>query len=205
MGFFITFEGAEGSGKTTQIQRLAASLAERGYDIVTTREPGGTPIGNAIRSLLLDPLYVEMSAASEALLFNAARAQLVHQIIRPALDAGRIVLCDRYADSTFAYQGYGRGQDLALLRLLAAFATADLRPDLTIYLDIAPDEGLRRKRSDEWNRMEEQTLAFHETVRQGYFALMAEEPQRWFLIDASQNIEQIHNVILAHVLSRVEM
>src|SRR5690606_9930484 len=138
------------------------------------REPGGTPIGNAIRALLLDPAHTEMSARAETLLFNAARAQIVDQVIRPALTRGQVVLCDRYADSTLAYQGYGHGQSLEALHRLAEYATGGLIPDLTIYLDIDPEEGLRRKLAgagEEWNRMEQKTLAFHQTVRRGYLAL----------------------------------
>lgn len=196
---FITFEGPEGSGKSTQIRRLAAALSARDLPVVVTREPGGTPIGNAVRQTLLDPAHTAMTPRAETLLFNAARAQLVEEIIRPALAAGRIVLCDRFADSTLAYQGYGHGQDLAPLRQLAGYATGSLVPHLTILLDIDPQEGLRRKRAgngEEWNRMEEHALAFHQAVRAGYQTLAQAEPERWHCIDATQDEETIHGQIV---------
>jgi len=199
---FITFEGPEGSGKTTQIRLLEQGLRQRGLAVIDTREPGGTPIGNAIRSILLDPNHKAMSPRAEALLFNAARAQIVDQVIRPALQAGQIVLCDRYADSTLAYQGYGRGEPLAALQALISYATLDLKPDLTIFLNIDPDAGLQRKRQgagEEWNRMEEEKLAFHQTVRQGYLQIAAAEPARWLVIDAAQSVEQIHALIWQRV------
>jgi dTMP kinase len=199
---FITFEGPEGSGKSTQIRLLAAALERQDAPVMVTREPGGTAIGNAVRAILLDPTRTEMSPRAETLLFNAARAQIVDQVIRPALAAGRLVLCDRYADSTLAYQGYGHGQPLEPLRQLAAYATGGLTPDLTIYLDIDVREGLRRKQTgaaEEWNRMEEKTLAYHQAVRQGYLALAAAEPQRWLVVDAGQAVEAVHTVILERV------
>ena len=143
---FITFEGPEGSGKTTQIQPLFADLQSRGYDVVLTREPGGTAIGDQIRRVLLDPANQEMLLEAEILLFSASRAQLVGQVVRPALERGAIVICDRFADSTMAYQGYGRGLDLESLHRITQFATGGLMPDLTVYLDLDVEEGLRRKR-----------------------------------------------------------
>ena len=204
MSLFITFEGPEGSGKSTQIGLLAAAL-EAAQPVLVTREPGGTRIGNAIRSLLLDPAHTEMSPRAETLLFNAARAQIVDEVIRPALARGEIVLCDRYADSTLAYQGFGHGQPLEPLRQLGAYATAGLTPDLTIYLDIAVAAGLARKRAgavDEWNRMEEKALAFHEAVRRGYLALAAQST-RWLVIDATQPIAVIHSQIMQQVQPRI--
>lgn len=197
---FITFEGPEGSGKTTQIRLLDEFLSGRGYEVLTTREPGGTRIGNAIRSLLLDPANKEMSPRAEALLFNAARAQIVDEVIAPALRAGKIVLCDRYGDSTLAYQGFAHGQDVATLRGLIRFATAGLSPYITIYLDIDAETGLRRKQADEWNRMEAHALAFHQAVRQGYLTLASQEPERWLVIDASMTIDQIREGICNRVL-----
>jgi dTMP kinase len=199
LSLFITFEGPEGSGKTTQIQRLAAVLADRGLRVLHTREPGGTRIGNAIRGLLLDPAHVEMSPRAEALLFNAARAQIVDEVIRPALAKGVVVLCDRYADSTIAYQGYGHGQALEPLRALGAYATGGLTPDVTIYLDIDIITGLRRKRAgavEEWNRMEEKDHTFHQAVRAGYLALAEAEPERWLVLDAGQPIAEVQRLIL---------
>jgi dTMP kinase len=196
---FITFEGPEGSGKTTQIRTLADALAGQNVPVVTTREPGGTRIGNGVRALLLDPAHREMSVRAEALLFNAARAQLVDEVIRPALAAGSVVLCDRYADSTLAYQGYGHGQDLDALRRLIRFATGGLQPDLTVYLDIEARLGLERKQPGEWNRMEAHALAFHEAVRAGYLALAAAAPERWLVVAATQPQEAIGQAIFARV------
>lgn len=203
MSLFITFEGPEGSGKTTQIGLLAAALTVCGHSVVTTREPGGTRIGDAVRSVLLNAQHTEMSERAEALLFNAARAQLVDQVIRPALAHGDIVLCDRYGDSTLAYQGYGHSQQLDPLRELIAYATRGLTPDLTIYLDLDVRKGLARKRAgaaEEWNRIEEKTLAYHQAVRGGYLE-MAAESERWLVVDADQPVESIH----AQIMARVEM
>jgi dTMP kinase len=202
VALFITFEGPEGSGKSTQIRLLAAALEAQGVRVFVTREPGGSAIGNAVRAILLDRVHTEMSPRAETLLFNAARAQHVDEVIRPALAAGMTVLCDRYADSTLAYQGYGHGQPLEPLRRLGEYATGGLTPDLTIYLDIDVREGLRRKRAGdagEWNRMEEKTLAYHEAVRRGYLALAAAEPQRWLVVDAGATVEAIHQAIVRRV------
>ncbi len=202
VGLLITFEGPEGSGKSTQIRLLAQTLVDQGLPVLTTREPGGTAIGNAIRALLLDPAHSEMSPRAETLLFTAARAQLVDEIIRPALAAGQIVLCDRYADSTLAYQGYGHGQSLEELRRLNRYATGGLQPDLTIYLDLDPELGLARKQAaaqKEWNRMEEQALDFHRAVRRGYLALAAQEPNRWLVIDATQPVDWVQRTIWQRV------
>ena len=202
VSLFITFEGPEGSGKTTQIQLLAERLEECGRRVLTTREPGGTRIGNGIRSILLDAAHTEMSPRAEALLFSAARAQLVDEVIRPALDDGAVVLCDRYADSTLAYQGYGHGQPLEPLVALGDYATRNLTPDLTIYLDLESEVGLLRKQegaAEEWNRMEEQTLAFHRAVRTGYLALATAAPQRWLLVDAAGEVDAVHEAIWQRV------
>ena len=194
MGLFVTFEGPEGSGKTTQVRLLAAWLREIGQDVLTTREPGGTRIGNAIREVLLNPAHTEMRPEAEILLFSAARAQHVGEIIRPHLESGGVVLCDRYGDSTLAYQGYGRQLCLDTLTLITAFATGDLRPDLTICLDLPVAEGLLRKRNAdgiEWNRMEQEQLDFHERVRQGFLTLAALEPARWRVLDATEPVSEI--------------
>ena len=204
MSLFITFEGPEGSGKSTQIGLLATALPTE-HRVLVTREPGGTRIGNAIRSLLLEPAHTEMSPRAETLLFNAARAQIVDEVIRPALARGETVLCDRYADSTLAYQGFGHGQPLEPLRSLGAYATDGLTPDLTIYLDIDVETGLARKRAgavEEWNRMEEKALAFHEAVRRGYLTL-AEHSPRWLVIDATQPAQTIHHQIMQQVQQRI--
>jgi dTMP kinase len=198
----ITFEGPEGSGKTTQIRLLGAALADRGEAVLLTREPGGTPLGDAIRGLLLNPAFTTMSPRAETLLFQAARAQLIDTVVRPALAAGQVVLCDRYTDSTLAYQGYGHGQLLTALRQLGDYATGGLLPALTLYLDIDVHIGLERKRTgaaEEWNRMENQAAAFHQRVRQGYLALAAANPERWCLLDAGQPVEVLHSLVLDRV------
>jgi dTMP kinase len=202
MGLFITFEGPEGSGKTTQIRLLTDWLGEQGREVLPTREPGGTRIGEAIRDVLLNPTHTEMCAEAEILLFSAARAQLVRQTLQPHLAQGGVVLCDRFADSTLAYQGYGRLLDLNSLRQITLFATGGLIPALTICLDLPVLEGLRRKQGGdqaEWNRMERERLDFQERVRLGYLALAAAEPQRWFVLDARRGIE----VIQAEIRQRV--
>jgi dTMP kinase len=201
MGIFITFEGPEGSGKTTQIGLLAAHLRAKGHDVLTTREPGGTRIGDQIRAVLHDIANVEMTPEAEILLYSASRAQLVGQVIRPALAQGTIVLSDRYADSTTAYQGYGRGLDLDLLRQITEFATGGLTPHLTIYLDCPVEEGLDRKRrasaleAGEWNRLDQETVEFHRRVRQGYLTLAADEPDRWLLLDAGRSVQGLQGEI----------
>jgi dTMP kinase len=202
MGLFITFEGPEGSGKTTQIRLLAEWLGEQGREVLTTREPGGTRIGEAIRNVLLSPAHTEMCAETEILLFSAARAQIVRESLQPHLVRGGVVLCDRFADSTLAYQGYGRLLDLDTLRQITLFATGGLIPALTICLDLPVVEGLRRKQGGdqaEWNRMERERLDFQARVRHGYLALAAAEPQRWFVLDALREIE----VIQAEIRQRV--
>ncbi len=185
---FITLEGPDGSGKTTQAQLLAEWLRQEGYDVVLTREPGGSEIGEQIRAVLHDPRNTGMDARAEILLYSASRAQHVAQLIRPALAIGKIVISDRYADSTLAYQGYGRGLDLGMLRVITAFATGGLTPDLTICLDIAPQAGLQRRRSGqgEWNRLDAEALEFHRRVRAGYLELAGQEPTRWVVIDADR-------------------
>jgi len=206
MGLFVSFEGPEGSGKTTQIQQLSRWLVQRGCDVLTTREPGGTRIGDAIRTLLLDPAHTEMQPEAETLLYSAARAQIVGEKIRPHLQRGGVVLCDRFADSTLAYQGYGRQLDLDTLRTILAFATGKLTPDLTIYLDLAVSEGLRRKQGcdeSEWNRLEREVEAFHERVHQGYLALAAAEPHRWLVLDAMQPVGDIQESVREAVSSRL--
>lgn len=206
MSLFITFEGPEGSGKTTQIQLLAAWLREQGQTVLATREPGGTVIGDRVRAILLDSDHREMQAQTEILLFSAARAQIVGQIIRPHLARGGVVLCDRFADSTLAYQGYGRQLDLATLRLITAFATGGLQPDLTFCLDLPVDVGLQRKAAgagEEWNRMEQETLAFHGRVRRGYLTLAQAEPARWRVLDATQPVQALQAAMRAEVAARL--
>lgn len=186
---FITFEGPDGSGKSTQIALLAGRLREAGREVLTVREPGGTPAGERIRALLLgdvgDGGNVSISPRADALLFNASRSQLVLEVIRPALDRGVIVIADRFADSTLAYQGYGSGLPLGELRAAISFATAGLTPNLTVLLDLPAAEGLARKSGDGRTRFEEGfDAAFHERVAAGFRALAAAEPTRWHSFDA---------------------
>ena len=198
---FITFEGIEGSGKTTQIKLLMAWLQERTARALLTREPGGTPIGEQVRAILLNPDNAAMTPEAEILLFSAARAQIVREVIRPRLEEGWIVICDRFADSTLAYQGYGHGLPLDDLLQITEFATGGLWPDLTIYLDLDVETGLRRKAAtpEEWNRMEAQAVEFHQRVRAGYLQLAAQNPGRWLVIDADQPVEAIQAQIRARV------
>jgi dTMP kinase len=204
MSLFLTFEGPEGSGKSTQIKLLADALTARGCDVLSLREPGGTSIGDQIRAVLHDLRNREMHPRAEILLYNAARAQIVEQAIKPHLARGGIVLCDRFADSTLAYQGYGRGLDLADVRHIVAFATQNLEPDLTLYLDIEVEAGLARRRTGgEWNRMDDQTLEFYRRVRDGYRQLMAKEPQRWVVIDAARGVDEVRRDIRAVVERRL--
>lgn len=177
---FITLEGPEGSGKTSHLMALARYLEGRGLRVYCTREPGGTPIGEQIRAVIHDLRNQEMHPRTETLLYQAARAQLVEQEIRPRLAAGEWVLCDRYADSTLAYQGYGHRQDLEQVRTLIRYATGGLMPDLTFLLDVAVEIGLRRKQQNgaEWNRLDAYALEFHQRVRRGYLELAAAEPGR---------------------------
>ena len=198
MSLFVTFEGPEGSGKTTQMQSLAAYLREQGYDVLTTREPGSTPIGERVRNILLDPAHTEMFPPTEFLLFSAARAQHVVQVIGPHLAMGGIVFSDRYADSSLAYQGYGHQLDLEVLQAVSHFATGGLVPDLTLYFDVPVKVGLRRKMGgggDAWNRMEQKEIAYHERVRAGYLAMAAQEPGRWVVVDASRGIDEVQATI----------
>lgn len=206
---FITFEGPDGSGKTTQIPLLVDYLRAAGCAVFATREPGGTPIGDQIRRVLHDLKNAEMHARTEILLYAASRAQLVAQEIRPRLARGEIVICDRYADSTLAYQGYGRGLDLRTLRQILEFATGGLRPDLTIYLDLTAEEGLARRAQAsqdgaEWNRLDAEGVEFHRRVRAGYQALIAQEPQRWASISGAGEVATIQAAIRAVVLEQLD-
>ncbi len=193
---FITFEGLDGSGKTTQAKLIAAHLQEAGYDVLLTREPGGTAIGDQIRAVLHNMENTAMHPSAELLLYNASRAQLVAEVLRPHLASGGLVICDRFYDSTLAYQGYGHQLDLDVLRTIVMFATGGLKPDLTLYLDITPEDGLARRKQaslfgEEWNRLDDMELAFHRRVYAGYQALIQAEPQRWVRINAMQPIEQL--------------
>jgi dTMP kinase len=204
-GFFVSFEGPEGGGKSTQIHRLASALAEQGYVIWTTREPGGTRVGELIRPILLGPRQQgNLSAWAEALLFTAARAQLVNEVIRPRLLRGEVVLCDRFSDSTLAYQGYGRGLDLDALGQLQAQATGGLKPDLTLLLDLPVEAGLARIPSGAQDRLDREAIAFHQRVHAGYRAMAAREPHRWRDVDASQDPDQVANRVLEQTVDALK-
>lgn len=196
-GYFISIEGGDGSGKSTQIKKMVSYLETKGYSVVVTREPGGTPIAEAIRNIILNPTYSHMTARTEMLLYAASRAQHVEEKILPALSAGKIVLSDRFTDSSIAYQAYGR--DLGdMVRIVNEIATAGLKPDLTIYLALSAADGIARKQAQQQHsldRMELETQAFHERVAAGYEALCQAEPARICRIDAGQEIETVFSHI----------
>ena len=201
---FVTFEGPDGSGKTSQVAALAEYLLGQGFNVLVTREPGGTAIGDQIRLILSDMGNTEMNPRTETLLFLAARAQIVEQVILPALVEGTIVLCDRYADSTLAYQGYGHQNDLDQIQTLLDFATGGLKPALTLLLDVDVEVGLRRRASGgQWNRLDAYDLEFHRRVRQGYHQLVQADPQRWVVIDAGQSPEQVQKAVRQTIMQRL--
>ena len=205
-GYFITFEGVEGSGKTTQIAILCHYLETRGYRVVRTREPGGTKIGDSIRSLILDAKNREMDAKTELFLYLASRAQHLKEIILPALSEGKVVVCDRFTDATLVYQGYGRGLPPREIELIARFASGGLHPDLTFLLDIDAKAGLARlKGRAEINRLDREALHFHETVRQGYLALAKKHPRRIQYIYTDAGVEEISQKIRECVDDILEM
>ncbi len=197
---FITFEGLDGSGKTTQVRLLADYLRAKGYDVLLTREPGGTAIGDQIREVLHSLENTAMHPATELLLYNASRAQLIAEVLRPHLEHGGLIICDRFYDSTLAYQGYGHQLDLNRLHAIIEFATGGLRPNLTIFLDITPEDGLKRRKQAslfgaEWNRLDDMELAFHRRVYAGYQALIKAEPDRWLRLDAQAEINNLQTQI----------
>jgi len=217
MALFISFEGIEGSGKTTQIEKAGAFLAARDIPCIITSEPGGTPLGRELRQLLLHGTTLTLGIKTELLLFAADRAQHVEEIIVPALRAGTVVLCDRFCDATLAYQGYGRGWDIDAIREMNAFATQSLQPDLTLLIDVPVATGLRRVAGRPWSgeagrgaqeppddRFEGEEESFHQRVRQGYLHLAKEEPARFRVIDGSRGIDEIHNDICRHLRELIE-
>lgn len=201
---FITFEGSEGCGKTSQMKLLVDFLTGQGYAILHTREPGGTPIGDQVRDVIVNLSNTGMLPRTEILLFQASRAQLVGEVIRPYLQTGGIVLCDRYGDSTLAYQGYGYQNDLAQLRQLVEFATGGLKPDLTLLLDVDVEEGLRRRaKSGGWNRLDAYDPEFYRRVRAGYFEMARLEPERWIVIDANRSFDWVQQKLREVVGNRI--
>lgn len=200
---FITFEGCEGCGKSTQARLLHSNLRSRDIPVVLTREPGGTPLGSSVRDLLKSRHDFDINPETELMLFNACRAQLVKDIIRPALDAGKTVVCDRFSDSTIVYQGYGRGLNLSQIEYVNMIATGGIKPDITILLDEDPKLGLERKHDLEADRFDNESISFHRKVREGYLLEASKDPERWTVIQAQQPIESISRTILSIVLSRL--
>jgi dTMP kinase len=196
-GLFITFEGGEGSGKSTQLARLARRLEAAGVPVRVLREPGGTAVGEMVRGVLLDPEHVGLTPAAELMLYEASRAQLVAEVIEPALESGEIVLCDRFYDSTTAYQGFGRGLDREQIRLLNAAATGGLAPDRTLVLDVDPVLGIERATRYGADRLEAEGIAFHQRVRDGFATLAAEEPERVRIVDASGDLDTVAALVSA--------
>ena len=194
-GLFLSFEGGEASGKSVQAKRLAERLVAAGREVVAVREPGSTPVGERVRDIVLHAQEIPLGANAQALLYSTARAQLVRDVIRPALAAGKIVIVDRFYDSTLAYQGYGHGADLAQLRAVTDFAVGETRPDRTLLLDLpvaaAEQRAATRKPGRAWDRFEAEARAFHERVREGYLRLAAAEPQRFAVIGADRDIDAV--------------
>lgn len=202
-GIFITMEGPDGSGKTTQIELLKGYLEKKGYDIIITREPGGTVISEAIRSIILNKDYQEMSHMTELLLYASARAQLVNQVIKPALAEGKAVICDRFVESSAVYQGIGRGLGVSTVYEVNNYALGEVKPELTIFMDLDAEEGIKRKENQtELDRMESEDLSFHERVVEGYRQLAQLYPERIFPVDATLPINEIHSIIVEEVEKR---
>ena len=202
-GKLISFEGCEGSGKSTKLKMLKALLDERGIDYLFTREPGGNPISERIRTVILDVQNGDMTAECEALLYAAARVQLLHDVIEPALSQGKLVVCDRYIDSSLAYQGEARGLGQAFVRKINAYAIENYLPDCTIFLDISPARAFERKHgADEHDRIEQAGAAFHEKVYQGYLKIAAAEPERFLRVDADGTKQETFERVLAALRSK---
>jgi dTMP kinase len=210
-GRFITFEGPEGGGKGTQLTLLYEALTSRGVSAVTTREPGGTQIGRELRAMLLETGRPPLVPAAQALLLGADRAQHVGEIVRPALEAGHVVISDRFVDSTLAYQGFGEGLDLAALEAMCRLATGGLVPDLTILLDVEVEVGLARRRAafakgdGELNRLDRREIAFHERVRRGYLRLARQDPERFCVVDARLPISEVAGLIWVRVAELLDL
>jgi dTMP kinase len=205
MALFITFEGGEGCGKSLQSRSLYRKLAKRSVPVILVHEPGGTPLGQKIRSILKQASETPISPLAELLLFNASRCQLVKDIIQPALKEDMVVICDRFSDSTLAYQSYGRGLDLSMVKELNQRAAQGVKPDLTFLLDVPPEVGLSRKRAGVNDRFERETLAFHERVRQGFLDLVSEDPLRWVVIDSLSSRSQIAKIVWEKVSTLIKL
>ena len=199
MALFITFEGGEGSGKTLQARALYRRLSQLAIPALLTHEPGGTLLGKKLARLLKWAGDTGISPLTELLLFNASRAQLVENVIQPNLKSGKVVICDRYADSTTAYQSYGRGLDLEMVKAINNTATRRLKPNLTVLLDMPAEAGLARKGAKKRDRFEQENLAFHQRVREGYLKMAADDPERWLMVDASQSKAKIREIIWQRV------
>jgi dTMP kinase len=198
MALFITFEGGEGSGKSFQAKSIYKRLSKQKIPVVLTHEPGGTQLGEYVRQILKwTNAYI--SPETELLMFNASRAQLLNEVILPNIKAEKVVICDRYIDSTIAYQGYGREIDIEMVNSINNFTIRGLKPDLTILLDIPPQEGLTRIVGREKDRFERENIVFHQRVRDGYLKMAADEPERWLVIDASQSKDKIRQIIWRRV------
>jgi dTMP kinase len=201
---FITLEGPEGGGKTTHAKVLAKALKEKGFDVLLTREPGGSAIGDQIRQILMSLENTSMHPSTEFLLFSASRAQHVREIIKPHLDQGGLVVSDRYYHSSLAYQGYGHGLDLDALGHVTRFATADLTPDLILLLDLPVQDGLIRRREEgDWNRLDAYEVEFHQRVREGYLSMAADDPARWLIVDAAAPMDEIQAELQSLVFHRL--
>jgi len=199
MSIFITFEGGEGGGKSVQAKALYRKLSQTAVPALLTHEPGGTPFGRRIGRWLKWAQDTDISPLTELMLFNASRAQLVAEVIQPALKSGKVVISDRYADSTTVYQGYGRGLDLTMVKAVNRSATQGLTPDLTLLLDAPVEVCFARKGTDKRDRFEQEAIAFHRRVREGYLKLASEEPERWLVVDASQSKSKIAEIIWPRV------
>ncbi len=199
MALFITFEGGEGSGKTLQARALYRRLSRLAIPVVLTHEPGGTLLGQKVRRWVKRVQNTDISPLTELLMFNASRAQLLEEVIQPNLKGSKVIICDRYADSTTVYQGYGRGLDLSMVQAINNAATGGLKPSLTVLLDIPVKEGLARKRPQRHDRFEQEDIAFHQRVREGYLKMAASDPEHWLVVDASQSKAKIKELIWQRV------
>jgi dTMP kinase len=205
LSLFITLEGPDGAGKSTQAIQLAEHLRAAGYQVLLTREPGGTAIGSQIRSVLMSLDNTSMDPRSEILLFSASRAQLVREVIRPNLEQGTIVICDRYFHSTLAYQGYGHGLDLAVLATITEFATGGLQPDLILLVDLPVEAGLKRRmEGGDWNRLDAYDLEFHQRVRDGYLHMADADPKRWEIVDGNLSVPDLQKRIREIIQHRLD-